>query len=69
VAIDTTSSAAASRNFRNVQPAENHFSKHVIRHWKNWLCGLSVLAPVNSKICECSFTTDGRGLARKLKKL
>jgi hypothetical protein len=67
VATDTKSSAAASRKFRNIQPAQNHFSKHGIRHWKNWLCELSVLAPVNSKICECSFTTDVWGLPRKLK--
>jgi hypothetical protein len=33
--MDTTSAAAAGRKFRNVQPAENHYQIHGIRHWKN----------------------------------
>jgi hypothetical protein len=45
--MDITSVAGASRNFRNVQPAEKNFQTHEIRHWKNWLYELSVLALIN----------------------
>jgi len=57
VAIDTFA-AGGRRKFRNVQPADNHFSKHLIRHWKNWLYELSVLAPINH--------TDAHSLFRSL---
>jgi len=47
VATDTTFVAAASRELRNVQAAENYFQIHGIRHWKNWLCELNILALMN----------------------
>jgi hypothetical protein len=47
VATDTTSVAAASRNFRIFHPVVNQFSKHGTGHWKNWLYELSVLSPMN----------------------
>jgi len=58
VATDTTSVAAASRKFRTVQLAENHFSIYGIGHWKNWLYELSVLALMNH--------TDAHSLFRSL---
>jgi len=47
VATGTTSVAAVNRKFRNVQLAENHFSKYGIGHWRNWPYELSVLALIN----------------------
>jgi len=44
VPTDITSVAAASRDLRIVQLAENHFSTYGIGHWRNWLYELSVLA-------------------------
>ena len=35
------------QKFRNVQPADIQFQIHEIRHWRDCMCVLSVLAPIN----------------------
>jgi hypothetical protein len=58
--MDTKIAAVASRKFRHVQPAENHFQIHEKRHWKNWLYELSVLALINHPDAHTLLRKPGR---------